>query len=182
MTQSERSKPIIGILGVGNILLRDEGFGVHFVNLLQQQYQFPDNVLLHDGGTAGIMLSSFVEQCDILLVVDVIDCNDAPGTIHFHSKEDLQAGIIQTRMSPHQVGLLEIIDIGGLSGRTPEVIELLSVTPESLETGLELTPTLSAKMTEMLKLLASRLSYYKINMEPQKPSRSTPATLPLGCI
>ncbi len=182
MTQRKSLEPVIGILGVGNILLSDEGFGVHFVNLLQQQYQFPDNVLLHDGGTAGIMLSSFVEQCDILLVVDVIDCDDAPGTIHHHNKEDLQAGVIQTRMSPHQIGLLEIIDIGGLSGRTPEFIELLSVTPESLETGLELTPTLSARMTDMLELLKTRLNHYQINMIPISTSQSVPLTSPLGSI
>jgi hydrogenase maturation protease len=156
---------VVGILGVGNLLLSDEGFGVHFVEQLQHNYIIPENVRVLDGGTAGIMLAEFVEECDVLLVIDVVDLNDEPGSVHFFTNDDVKSGDIQTRMSPHQLGLLDIIEIGGLSGKTPECVEMLTVTPGNLETGMELTPELQAKIPVVTKLLHERLALLEIYLE-----------------
>ena len=165
MKQDSDQVPVIGILGVGNLLLSDEGFGVHFVEQLQRDYIIPENINVLDGGTAGIMLAEFVEECDVLLVVDVVDLHDTPGSIHFFTDADVKSGDIQTRMSPHQLGLIDIIEIGGLSGRTPSQIEMLTVTPGSLETGMELTPALAAKIPEVMTLLHERLALLGVSLQ-----------------
>ncbi len=135
----------IGILGVGNLLLSDEGFGVHFIERLQKEYVFPPNIELLDGGTAGIMLAPFMETKDILFVIDVVNLKDEPGSIHYFSDQDVRSGNIQTRMSPHQVGLLEILDLCRLRGKAPNRVEMLTVVPGDLSIRIGLTqPLISA--------------------------------------
>ena len=78
------------ILGVGNILLRDEGFGVRAVEYLQQHYQWPDNVRLLDGGTQGLMLLPAIQDCHSLVVLDVVLGPEAPGTVYLLEGDDLK--------------------------------------------------------------------------------------------
>jgi len=99
----------IGILGIGNLLMHDEGFGVHFIEHLDKHYVIPDHVSTLDGGTAGIMLSPFIEDVDFLYVIDTVAIKDEPGSIHCFTDDDVRAGNIHARMSPHQVGLLDIL-------------------------------------------------------------------------
>ena len=87
-------KKKIGILGIGNLIVGDEGFGVHAVRYLEENYEFPDTVLIRDGGTAGIYMSPFLEECDPVLVIDVVDIDAEPGSMHYYSNEDVKAGKI----------------------------------------------------------------------------------------
>jgi hydrogenase maturation protease len=147
----------IGILGVGNLLISDEGFGVHVINRLQEKYSFPENVELLDGGTAGIMLSPFIEDKDILFVLDVVNLDDEPGTVHEFSNADVSSGNIQTRMSPHQVGLLEILDLCQLRGKAPDRVEMMTVVPADLSTGIGLSETLVPVVDKVIDLLLTKL-------------------------
>ncbi len=149
--------PKIGILGVGNLLLGDEGFGVHVVNRLQEEYRFPANVELLDGGTAGIMLSPFIEDKDILFVIDVVSLDAEPGSIHLFNHEDVCSGTIQTRMSPHQVGLLEILDLCRLREKAPQRIEMITVVPADLSTRIGLSKPLARAMDTVIALLFRKL-------------------------
>ena len=148
----------IGILGVGNLLLADEGFGVHVIKQLQEEYIFPENVELLDGGTAGIMLSPFIEDKDVLFVIDVVNLHDHPGTIHEFSNEDVTSGNIQTRMSPHQVGLLEILDLCKLRGKAPGRVEMLTVVPSDLSTRIGLSPPLTLAKDSVITILLKKIS------------------------
>lgn len=148
---------IVGIMGLGNLLLGDEGFGIHCIRHLEEHYQLPDHVELIDGGTAGILLAPFIEQCYQLFVIDVVDLDDIPGSVHCFTDADVRSGDIQTRMSPHQIGMLEILDICRISGRVPEQVQFITVVPESLETGLELTPRLAARVKDVVTILLNAL-------------------------
>lgn len=148
----------IGILGVGNLLLTDEGFGIHFIERLQKEYVFPPSIELLDGGTAGIMLAPFMETKDILFVIDVVNLKDEPGTIHFFSDQDVRSGNIQTRMSPHQVGLLEILDLCRLRDKAPERVEMLTVVPGDLSTRIGLSPPLIPALDEVMDTLLHKLN------------------------
>ncbi len=150
--------PMIGILGIGNILIRDEGFGVHCVQRLQELYQVPDSVAVLDGGTAGIMLAPFIESVDLLYVIDTVNGSGEPGTIHCFSDSDVRAGNIQGRMSPHQLGLLEIFSLCQLRGEAPDLVELITVVPQDLSTGLGLSPVLEARIPEVIDMLLDRLA------------------------
>ena len=148
----------IGILGVGNLLLADEGFGIHFIERLQEEYVFPPNIELLDGGTAGIMLAPFMETLDILFVIDVVNIKDDPGTIHLFSDKDVRSRNIQTRMSPHQVGLLEILDLCQLRGKAPERVEMLTVVPGDLSTRIGLSDPLTPALEEIKNILLKKLN------------------------
>jgi hydrogenase maturation protease len=147
----------IGILGVGNLIVGDEGFGVHAINYLQENYIFPDNVILRDGGTAGIYMSPFLEECDPVFVIDVVDIDAEPGSMHYYSNEDVKAGKISTRMSPHQLGLLEVLEICKLRDAAPEKVEFYCVVPKVLETTTELSTVVAPRVKEIAEILIKRL-------------------------
>ncbi len=153
MTQSKE----IGILGVGNLLLSDEGFGIHFIERLENEYIFPPNVELLDGGTAGIMLSPYMETKDILFVIDVVNLKDEPGSIHLYSDQDIRLRNIHTKMSPHQVGLLEILDLCRLRGHAPERVEMITVVPKDLFTHIGLSKELTPALDTVLDILMEKL-------------------------
>lgn len=153
-----RAQKRIGILGLGNLLLSDEGFGVHFINYLTERYEVPEHVAVLDGGTAGIMMAPFIEDADILYVIDTVALQDQPGSIHRFSDQDIQAGNIHARMSPHQVGLLDILDLCRIRETAPQLTEMITVVPGDLSVAIGLTPTLEAKLPEVMALLAKSLA------------------------
>jgi hydrogenase maturation protease len=174
-------KKNIGIAGIGNLLLRDEGFGVHVVHYLQNNYEFPENVDIQDVGTAGIYMAPFLESCDPILVIDVVDIEGEPGSFHFFSLDDVRAGTFQTRMSPHQLGLLEIVEVCKLRGEAPEVIEFYTVIPKELtetvefsdntsaeEMSIELSDVVTVRVFEVAEMIIKRLSELGVNVISKK--------------
>lgn len=147
----------IGIAGIGNLLLRDEGFGVHVVQYLQNNYDFPDNVDIQDVGTAGIYMAPFLESCDPVLVIDVVDIEGEPGSFHFYALADVKAGTFQTKMSPHQLGLLEILEVCKLRDAAPEQVEFYTIIPKELTESIELSDTASGRMVEVAEMILQRL-------------------------
>ncbi len=148
----------IGIAGIGNFILRDEGFGVHVVHYLQENYIFPDNVEIQDVGTAGIYMAPFFEECDPIFIIDVVDIKGEPGSFHFFTMDDVRAGNFQTRMSPHQIGLLEILEVSKLRDAAPEHIEFYTVIPKELEESVELSDVVAARKVEVAEMILSRLT------------------------
>ena len=159
---------IIGILGIGNLLLGDEGFGVHCVQHIEQHYEIPENIRVFDGGTAGILLAPFIEQCDRLFVLDVIAIEDEPGSVHLFTEEDVRAGNVQTRMSPHQIGMLEILDICKIRGKVPEQIQFITVVPQTLEPGMELSPLIAERVSDVLGILIQSLAKLSVSLSEKK--------------
>jgi hydrogenase maturation protease len=147
-----------GILGIGNLLLSDESFGVHVIEFLEEHYSFPESVTVLDGGTAGIYMAPFLEEHDPIFVVDVVNLDEAvPGSLYTFTAEDARNGSMQTRMSPHQLGILEILDICKLRGIQPECVEFYCVVPESLATGLEMSEVVASQVEKISGLLVERL-------------------------
>ena len=153
----ENNRKKIGILGIGNLIVGDEGFGVHAVRYLEENYEFPEIVEIKDGGTAGIYMSPFLEECDPVLVIDVVDIDAEPGSMHYYSSEDVKAGKISTRMSPHQLGLLEILEICKLRDAAPETMEFYCVVPKTLETSTELSDVVAPRVKEICDIVLNRL-------------------------
>ena len=156
----------IGIIGIGNLICGDEGFGIHTIRYLEENYIFPDNVLLHDAGTAGIYLSPILEECDPVLVIDVVDIDAEPGSMHYYSIEDIKLGNIQTKMSPHQLGVLEILEICKLRDAAPECVEFYCVVPQDLETSIELSDTVAPRVAQIADQILKRLE--ELGIQPQK--------------
>ena len=164
----ETTEKKAGILGIGNLLLSDESFGVHVVELLEEQFTFPENVTVLDGGTAGIYMAPFMEDHDPILIVDVVQMQDAaPGSLYTFTAKDAKNGSMQTRMSPHQLGVLEILDICSLRGIEPEIVEFYCVVPESFATGLEMTKSVAAQVEKTAGILVERLQKMGYRISPK---------------
>jgi len=159
---SEKNK--VTILGVGNVLLRDEGFGVHFVRHLAGRYRIPDDVRLADGGTLSYALLDIICSCEHLIVIDVIKLTDEPGSIYRFTREELE-----TRMPPpssaHEVSFPDVLFKAELLDELPETIFLCVVPEDCKEMGLELTPLLREKLAVMEELLLRELPALGIQLE-----------------
>lgn len=162
------TKKRIGILGLGNLLLCDEGFGVHFINYLTERYEIPDHYSVLDGGTAGIMLAPYMEDVDLLFVIDTVAVKAEPGSIHHFTGEEVRVGNIRFKMSPHQVGLLEVLELCKLREKAPEKTEMITVVPEDLSLNVELSPTLEPKLAEVMDILQASLAVYDEHLSLKK--------------
>lgn len=147
MTQGTR----ILVLGIGNILWADEGFGVRAVERLAEDWSFPPNVTLMDGGTQGLYLLPHLETADALIVIDAIDYGLPPGTRREFRDGDVPAFLGAKKMSLHQTGFQEVLASAMLLDRCPERLILVGVQPENLEDyGGGLTGTVAAQVDPVL--------------------------------
>ncbi len=121
------------ILGIGNILWADEGFGVRAVEHLHNHYQFDSNVVIRDGGTQGIYLVHLVEEADILVVFDAIDYGLEPGSMKLIEGDDVPKFMGAKKMSLHQTGFQEVLAMAEMLGRYPKHLLLVGVQPVQLE-------------------------------------------------
>ena len=146
----------IVVLGLGNILLRDEGVGVKVVQELQKRYDFSPPVKMIDGGTAGFGLVTEIEGCKKLLVVDAVKAGNEPGTVYKFRRGDINVQIPQT-LSVHDLGFFEALEHWKMLGIDPEVI-FFGIEPEDMASwGFDLTPCIQDKMPKLVALLIEQL-------------------------
>lgn len=121
------------ILGIGNILWADEGFGVRCVEVLNQRYRFDQNVKVMDGGTQGIYLVQHVQAADVLVVFDAIDYGLEPGTLKIIHDDDVPKFMGAKQMSLHQTGFQEVLAMAEFTGSYPKHLLLIGCQPVELE-------------------------------------------------
>jgi hydrogenase maturation protease len=146
----------IVVLGIGNILLSDEGLGVHVVRRLIERFDLPARVEVIDGGTAGMDLLDRVAGADALVIVDCAALGQAPGAL----REIVGTGVpafFQTRLSPHQIGLSDLLGAVMLLGEMPARLALIAVEPEGMELDLAMTTTGERTAEVALSHLVARL-------------------------
>ena len=144
------------ILGIGNLLWADEGFGVRAVEELHRRYEFPENVKLLDGGTQGLYLVNFVAEADELLVFDAIDYGLTPGTLKIVRDDEVPKFTGAKKMSLHQTGFQEVLSAADLLGHYPKRLALIGCQPLDLENwGGPLTDPVRAAIPAALE--AARL-------------------------
>jgi len=152
--------PVVGrsvlILGLGNILLQDEGVGVRVVEQLQRQYRISGMVQVLDGGTASMSLAEHIRNRDHLIVVDAVRTGQAPGTVITLSGDEVPA-FFQSRVSPHQMGLADTLAVLDLMGEKPAEITVIGVEPKDLDVGLELSDLVSTRVDELVIRLVGKL-------------------------
>ncbi len=147
----------VTLLGLGNILLTDEGVGVWAVREVAARFRLPETVEVVDGGTAGLDLLPWVENREYLLVVDAVQFQRPPGFIGWLTGEEVLAGG-GTQASLHHLGLTEVLAIARLLERAPREVLLLGVQPGSLEPGVGLSPCLQARLPEVAARIVDRLT------------------------
>lgn len=146
------------VMGVGNILMSDEGVGVHAVTALAERYDLPDEVELIDAGTSGMDCLDRIADADLLLIADCVRSKDkAPGTITRLADEQINAWF-KTKISPHQVGLSDVLAACNFHGMSPRKVVLVGVQPQSFETSMDLTPAVAAVLPALLERLVEELA------------------------
>lgn len=146
----------IMILGVGCNLLTDEGFGIHVLEKLHQNYEFPENVSLMDGGVLGLNLLGIISEADRLIVIDAIRNKGQAGDF-YRLEGDAIPERVRAKNSLHQVDFLEALTMCQALDKVPETV-ILGVEPEDIETvSVELTPTIRAKVDPMIDMTLAEL-------------------------
>ncbi len=155
------------VLGIGNLLWADEGFGVRAAQALHQRWRMPANVSVVDGGTQGLYLLDHVCAADRLLVFDAIDYRLAPGTLRVFRDGDVPVWA-DTMMSLHQATFQELLSLARLRGRFPARITLIGVQPDVLDDlGGSLSPLVRARVGEAVELAVAELSTWGVEVEPR---------------
>jgi hydrogenase maturation protease len=149
------SCPVL-VLGMGNILLEDEGLGVHALNELTRRYQFTDQVEFIDGGTSGMALLDQISGRDHLLVLDAVQTGDPPGTLVEMSDDEVPV-YFGTKVTFHQLGLSDVLANLELNDEKPRHVTVLGLVPESLELSLEMSATVKAKLDFLVEAAARKL-------------------------
>ncbi len=129
----DAAPPNILILGIGNILWADEGFGIRCVEALNELWELPPQVSLMDGGTQGLYLLPYVQQADCLLVFDAVDYGDSPGTLREVLGDEVPRFMGVKKMSLHQTGFQDVLAAAELTGQLPRELVLIGVQPVELD-------------------------------------------------
>ncbi|WP_157272016.1 HyaD/HybD family hydrogenase maturation endopeptidase [Azohydromonas aeria] len=162
--------PVV-VLGIGNLLWADEGFGVRCVEALGQRYGFAGHVQLVDGGTQGLYLLHHVQSARQLLIFDAIDYGLAPGTLKVVEDEDVPRFLGAKKMSLHQTGFQEVLSLAQLTGHYPERVLLIGCQPEELEDyGGSLRPCVRAALEDALALGLQALRAWGAAPVPRDPA------------
>lgn len=166
---------MILVLGIGNVLWADEGFGVRCVERLHAEWDLGASVRAMDGGTQGLYLVPYVTAHRRVLVFDAIDFGDAPGALRVVRDDAVPAFMGAHMMSLHQMGFEDVLAAAALLGHAPEAITLIGAQPAELDDyGGGLTPTLASRVDDAIALALEELRDWGA-----QPSPRTGTTEPL---
>lgn len=155
----------IVVLGIGNIILSDEGIGVRAVEAFQDRYRLPEDALAIDGGTSSMEMLDELSDLDLLIVLDTIVAGKAPGTVIRLAGDEVPV-FFRRKLSPHQIGLSDVLASLEFLGSAPKDMVVIGVQPVTLELGLELSPIVAEKIPQMVALAAAEFAARGIELSP----------------
>lgn len=153
------------VLGVGNLLLSDEGAGIKAVEELQYRYNCSNAVEIIDGGTMGLELLPYFEERSHILIIDAVKTGKEPGTIV--RIEDPPA-FFSSKTSPHQIGLADVMGIAAITKILPRNITLFGIEPKKLSTGLSLSTEVEQNLSRLVDMVVSELKKIGVDVQPKK--------------
>jgi hydrogenase maturation protease len=155
--QIKPASPIL-ILGVGNLLLCDEGVGVHIIDLLKK-LELPVYVELIDGGTALIDLLHLLCDRVKVIVVDAVRLGSQPGSVYRFTTDEVSE-LKPNQISVHQIGILEALRMAELAGWSPGQTVIFGIEPAKMDWGLELSPEVTKTIPDVINLILEELALH----------------------
>ncbi len=156
--------PQILLLGIGNVLWADEGFGVRVIERLLKNYRFSGNVKVLDGGTQGVYLVEHVQAAEVLIVFDAVDYGLPPATLKRVEDEDVPNFLGAKKMSLHQTGFQEVLAMAQWLGQFPKHLLLIGVQPEELDDyGGSLRPSVRAQIQPAIDMALAYLQDFGVD-------------------
>lgn len=170
-----KNLPRITVLGVGNILLKDEGVGVRVVEYLDRRYEFAEGVQLVDGGVLGVGLMGLIGNTDHLIVVDAVVKHEPPGTLYRLADDQVPRRVL-SKQSMHQIDLPEVLALCEAIGKHPTVV-VVGVEPQDITTlDMALTPAIAGKIEDLAGMVLSELDRLQASYCPKaEPSCPDPS-------
>jgi hydrogenase maturation protease len=158
------------ILGLGNVLLRDDGVGAAAVARLIDDYEAPASVRVLDGGTLGLALLPYLEDASNVVLVDAVKADAPPGTLVRLERDDVGPAVA-TRLSPHQIGVADLLDGAQWRDRYPSRVLLLGIVPESLDLEVGLSPAVAASLPALVECVVeeARACGFEFSRRPNPP-------------
>jgi hydrogenase maturation protease len=164
------------VLGLGNVLLSDDGLGVAAVTRLGRRFRAPDGVRVLDGGTLGLSLLPLLAEAQSAILVDAIAADAPPGApVRIEGHEVRRA--VGQRLSPHQIGVADLFDGLTLRGEGPTSVVLLGLVPRSIELGLGLSPEVAAGLDGLVEHVVEEARALGFAFEPRESHESDRADL-----
>jgi hydrogenase maturation protease len=149
------------LIGLGNILMRDDGIGVHAVREIEQRFRFTPKIDIMDGGTLGLALLPLIEWYERVLFLDAVEAGLEPGTIVVREGEEVPA-FLGSQVSVHQAGLADLMYAARLAGMMPPDVCLVGIQPQSVSLSLETTALLQDKKEDLIRVVLARLDAWGI--------------------
>ncbi len=143
------------IIGIGNVLLMDEGIGVHTINELEK-YDLPRNLEIYDGGTGGFKLTDLMHGAGMVIFIDAVETGKVPGAVTIFKSADVYSIYHKKKYSLHDTDLLEVIKMTELLDNPP-VIEIVGIQPKTINYGTNLSKELTDSMTNIINTILRRI-------------------------
>lgn len=150
------------VLGVGNLLLTDDGLGIHAIRRLCQVAHLPEEVQVVDGGTSGLDLLHHLEGVSRLIIIDAIEMGKQPGTLRRIAGDDVPA-FLSLKMSPHEIGLPDMLFAAKLRDLYPDHVVIWGIQPATTEVGLELSPVVASQLDTLVERVLDELGTNNTN-------------------
>ena len=158
----------ITLIGLGNLLMQDEGVGVQAVRALEEGWELPPELQVVDGGTMGLDLLPYIEGRDRVLFVDAVNFGREPGFIGVLENREVPA-LFATKDSLHHLGLMDVLAAAQLLDTSPREVCLIGIQPQSLDIGLELSPLLQETLELLLHRIIGKLQEWGLALAPRCP-------------
>jgi hydrogenase maturation protease len=155
------------VLGLGNVLLEDDGVGSAAVSRLLDRFSAPSGVRVLDGGTLGLSLLPYLEAAEAVILVDAVRADAVPGTFVRLLGDDVRLAVA-TRLSPHQVGVADLLDGARWLGRYPRRVVLLGLVPASIDLAVGLSPRVRASLLELVDRIVDEAGALGFVFEPRE--------------
>ncbi|MBX0312329.1 MAG: HyaD/HybD family hydrogenase maturation endopeptidase [Sulfurihydrogenibium sp.] len=162
------------LMGIGNILLQDEGVGVHAVKEIEKRYSFEPSIEIIDAGTLGLEIMYMLQDgVDNLIVVDAVLGGKSPGTIYVFRNEEVKKYYFKNKLSAHEIGFSEVLALLETIGKpVKENLILVGIEPVSFEVSLELHEKTASRMEDLIKTVLQELQNIGIKVLEKIPSSS----------
>jgi hydrogenase maturation protease len=158
---------MIRVLGLGNVLMSDDGFGPYVARVLEAFYEFPNDVEVIDVGTPGLDLTPYLLNTDAVIFIDTVTSDGAPGETRVYDRTQILQYPPQARTGPHDPALKEALLTVDAAGAGPRIVTLIGVIPEWVATGVSLSPAVSAAVTSVARRVIEELDRLGIAAIPR---------------
>jgi len=160
-----RSPLRAAVYGIGNILLGDDGVGPAVAHFLEDNYFFPADVVVEDLGTPSLTLPSYLTGFDVLIFIDAVAGDDAPGSIRTFTRDEIISVAPGIRISPHEPSINDALIVLDFAGGAPRDVVLVGVIPKSLEGGLALSAEVDEAVAEAAEVVLTELAVRGVHVE-----------------